>query len=266
MKKNIRYTVIGIITALLFQFNSSAQYFPPDYFAPKTISAQPKSNNSFFYASYGIKSIAYFDDILDLDIGAITEKPYMKDFSLAWFTNKNGQNHGGFELMFNYEGISEHYAYWDWKSYQLKITTVGTKGVGWSFYGTRDIFDTENGLWGFGAEVQFGGHPLLTEGRTKWPFSLTLGDRLSYQTAPLGVESDAWQTIKKDNLIDAFSYAELYAKMAFQRMSYKKGLRLYLRLDFEVTLENSYLYSTDYGYIQENFIWFKTGFSAGILF
>lgn len=257
-----------LLTGFIFMLSAGvqAQYFPSGYFEPVKISAQPRDNNSFWYASYGIigkTDLEYFTE----NIGLEPLKDFTaRNFTLVWFKNSNPNNKAGFELLFNYESWTNNLSEWNdyWKTYEVKLSSVGPKGTAWSLYGTRDIYDVENGLWGFGAEVTFGGHPFLTKGKSKLPFSLTFGERLSYQQRPLGFDETQW-TDAKDYYGSDYAYGELYAKMAFQYFSYKNGVRLYFKTELEATWETYYMI-TPLGYWEDDVYRLKAGFAIGLMY
>jgi hypothetical protein len=120
-------------------------------------------------------------------------------------------------------------------------------------------------LWGFGVELTFGGHAFLTEKRNRWPFSFTFGVRQAYQQPLIGMEKDTWVELKDLNQIE-FSYGAIYGKMSLQRFSYKKGLRLYWRIDLETSYEMYYLYTNENAFYDDNRAHLKSGFALGLMF
>ncbi|PKP10743.1 MAG: hypothetical protein CVU09_05900 [Bacteroidetes bacterium HGW-Bacteroidetes-4] len=270
MKNSIKTTLIAVVITLFSASDGYNQYFSPDYFEPVPISAQSRETNSFFYISYGLTAYTDFENVLDADFGSITDdyknNRASRNLTVTWYTNKTPETRTGFEMQFNYEDRMVYFPHQlDWQTYLLKLSSVGKKGSNVTVYGTRDIYDTEYGLWGFGVELTFGGHAFLTQKKNRWPFSFTFGVRQAYQQPLIGMEKDTWVNIKDENLIE-FSYGAIYGKMSLQRFSYKKGLRLYWRFDLEAAYEMSYLYTNEHPFFEDNHSNLKSGFALGLMF
>jgi len=261
--------IIIALTLLLFTITESkAQYFNSDYFAPIKISGQSRTNNSFFYASYGIYSNVTMDNLDDL---TTTNE---KELALVWFKNNKPGNKGGFELMFKYNNkqIKQSevgifgFDYFDmpWKDYTLKYSSIGRRGVALSISGMRSIIDQSYGLWGFGAEMTVGGHPHLTEKKDKWPLSWSLGYNAAIQQKPIDASSEEWKDyIEYERSV--FSLVDLYTKVSLQHFTYKKRLGWYFRIDVGANLQLYDIWVSD-GKLYNDELQFRAGLATGLMF
>lgn len=234
---------IFIVLLVLFLgiAESKAQYFSSDYFAPVQLSKQQRSNNSFFYGSYGSYMSTDIEDLLD--VGGINEN----ELSVVWFKNTRPGTKKGFEIMFKHNKRNvDYYSYSDYRNLNfqlkyssLKISTVGTKGVAWSLLGTK--FSSQlTDSYGGGIEMTVGGHPMLTAKKHKWPFAWTLGA----------------QTL----LSEPGDGLNIYTNLSLQHFVCKQRPGWYFRLDIGGGIDNNYIwYGTSGFYV-------RAGASTGLVF
>jgi hypothetical protein len=238
MKTKITY-ILGILALLFLSSTIKAQDFPSDYFSPKQMTNQPKSNSSFFYGSYGYYLNMDFEDVADIQLD---RGKYSTKYTVAWFKNTDITTKKGFEFMATADMWSpvtnlylENGTDFEalFQSFNLKFSNVGKKGSAVAFYAKRDVVllqDLELGMWGWGVELIFGGHPALTHKRDKWPFSLTIGTSQAFQQRPANYDESRWADLKEKNGITT-SFNTAYATMALQRIAHKKGLSIYVKME-----------------------------------
>lgn len=244
--------VLAILFLLLCGFNAKAQIFSSDYFTPVKLSDQQRSNNSFFYGSFGTYVSAEVEDVLDI------EEPNENELTLVWFKNTRPGTKKGFEIMFKFNKrnvsyfsiYNQDYLLAQNKEYSLKISTVGTKGVAWSIqgmkikYGMKDSLGIDPNssakeLFAAGIEMTIGGHPYLTHKKHKWPLSWTLGAR---------------------TLVSDTESMNFYTNLAIQHFVCKQRPGWYIRFDVGGG------YDPEYAFMGAEEIYIRAGASTGIMF
>ena len=216
------------------------------------------------------------DDILNINL---EQKKISERYTMAWFTHKDLTSNKGFELMFTAdkwapisELSSEFYSQnaAQFQSFSLKMGSVGKKGAMVAFYARRDILSLEQkeyGMFGYGVEFVFGGHPALTQMRNRWPVSLTFGASASYQQRPAFIDEDVWELRKKEDNITS-GYNTVYLNLALQRLAHRKGISFYIKFEIDGSLSNYRLLTQNNVYLAEENTHFviKGGLSLGVLF
>lgn len=269
IQKIYKLQILLLILLLAFINESNAQYFPDGYFDPVKISGKPRTNNSFFYASYGIYGSGEIDEVTDALQG-----PFEKELAITWFKNKSSNSKKGFELMFKYNkkqysGQTEDtfFGYYSFskpgKDYSLKISTVGRKGVSWSYSILRSVIDNSYGLWGSGVEMTVGGHPYLNQKKHKWPLSWTLGYSAGFQQKPAELDSEAWTEYRSYS--STLSMYKLHTNFSLQHFPFKKRLGWYFRMDVGAYFQMIDIWHPQ-GVLYSDGLFARAGLSTGLVF
>lgn len=236
---------IALLLLLFCVAESKAQYFSSDYFSPVKISNQPRTDNTYLYASYGL-----FTSINTKESG-ITQ-PFGKNFAFAWYKNKTKSTKKGMELAFNYSSqekglvsseLDNKSGILGRRDYGLRFGAV-TDFATFNFSGNRSIIDKQYKLWGVGYEMQFGGHPILTQNKHKWPISFSVGSNIMFQNQPNFIDDTEWADFKERGEIDVAEF-ELYVKLSLEHFTYKKQVGWYFRFDIQPGMKSTNILTED---------------------